>query len=92
MAETLTDIDTLETTLLDDGYVLVLHNDDHNTFEWVIQTLMELVDYNFDEAARAAQLVHTRGKVAVVSGSYEEMADLHESFGRRDLTTSVEVL
>jgi ATP-dependent Clp protease adaptor protein ClpS len=86
------EIDQLQEELLSEGYVLILHNDDHNTFDWVIECLMDLVEYTYDSASRAAYIVHHTGKFPVVEGSYRKVADLHEAFGRRDLTTSVEVI
>ena len=53
---------------------------------------MDLVEYTYDSASRAAYIVHHTGKFPVVEGSYRKVADLHEAFGRRDLTTSVEVI
>ncbi|MCE3008088.1 MAG: ATP-dependent Clp protease adaptor ClpS [Bacteroidetes bacterium] len=53
--------------------VLVLYNDDVNTFDWVIQCLMEVCGHTAEQAEQCAWFVHYKGKYAVKHGSYTEL-------------------
>lgn len=59
--------------LLDDGYHLVLYNDDVNTFDHVIETLVNVCKHTYDQAEQCAIIVHFKGKCDVKSGSYEKL-------------------
>ena len=55
------DTDTI--TLHDDPCSLVVWNDEVNTFEWVIETLVEVCGHSTDQAEQCAMIIHTQGKV-----------------------------
>lgn len=44
---------------------LVVYNDDHNTFEWVIQCFVEVLDHSSAQAEQLAMLIHFKGKATV---------------------------
>ena len=52
---------------------LVLHNDDVNTFDHVILTLIEVCSHEPDQAEQCAWFVHTKGKYPVKHGSLEDL-------------------
>jgi ATP-dependent Clp protease adaptor protein ClpS len=52
---------------------IILYNDDVNTFEHVIQTLIIVCDHTPEQAEQCSLIVHYKGKCAVKSGSYEEL-------------------
>ena len=49
-------------------YNIVLYNDDFNTFDWVIECLVELCGHKPDQAEQCALLVHFKGKCQVKKG------------------------
>lgn len=55
------------------GFSLVVWNDDVNTFDWVITTLIEICEHTQEQAEQCALLIHTTGKYAVKNGSYEDL-------------------
>jgi len=55
------------------GRELVLFNDDVNTFDWVIASLVEVCEHEALQAEQCALIVHTKGKCGVKNGSYEEL-------------------
>lgn len=59
--------------LLDDGCHLILYNDDVNTFDHVIETLVNVCKHTYDQAEQCAIIVHFKGKCDVKSGSYEKL-------------------
>ncbi|ATA88549.1 Clp protease ClpS [Capnocytophaga stomatis] len=59
--------------LLDDGCHLILYNDDVNTFDHVIETLVSVCKHTYDQAEQCTIIVHFKGKCDVKSGSYEKL-------------------
>ena len=52
---------------------IVLFNDDVNTFDHVINTLVEVCDHTLEQAEQCSLIIHYKGKCAVKSGSYDEL-------------------
>jgi len=73
-----------------DIYELILYNDDFNTFDHVINTLVEVCDYDEISAEQVAMITHFRGKCAIKSGSYYELKPMCEEIGNRNLTCDME--
>ena len=55
----------------DEVYKLVLHNDDVNTFDFVIECLIEICKHTLEQAEQCTILVHYKGKCTVKTGSME---------------------
>lgn len=62
-------VDTLEQHLNE----IVLYNDDVNTFDYVIDTLMYACDHTPEQAEQCSILVHYKGKCTVKTGEYKEL-------------------
>jgi ATP-dependent Clp protease adaptor protein ClpS len=52
---------------------IVLHNDDVNTFDHVIETLIRVCKHDAIQAEHCALLVHYKGKCTVKTGTLEEL-------------------
>lgn len=52
---------------------IVLFNDDVNTFDHVIDTLIQICKHTAEQAEQCAILVHYKGKCTVKTGSYDEL-------------------
>lgn len=52
---------------------IVLHNDDVNTFDHVIITLIKVCKHTSEQAKQCAILVHYKGKCTVKTGVLEEL-------------------
>jgi ATP-dependent Clp protease adaptor protein ClpS len=52
---------------------IVLYNDDVNTFDHVIDTLIRVCQHTSEQAEQCAILVHYKGKCTVKTGYYEEL-------------------
>ena len=48
---------------------LIVWNDEVNTFDWVIDTLVDICGHEREQAEQCAMLIHTKGKYAVKNGS-----------------------
>lgn len=65
------DVDVLEDYGLNNE--IVLFNDDVNTFDHVIETLIRVCDHTNEQAEQCAILVHYKGKCTVKTGSYDKL-------------------
>jgi ATP-dependent Clp protease adaptor protein ClpS len=68
---------------------LVLFNDDVNTFDFVIETLVEVCDHDLLQAEQCAFIVHYIGKCAVKKGDFETLKDKHETMSNLGLTVEI---
>ena len=59
--------------LLSNQNVIVLFNDDVNTFDHVIDTLVDVCQHDPLQAEQCAFIVHYKGKCEVKSGSMKEL-------------------
>ena len=69
---------------------LVLFNDEVNTFDWVIECLINICEHNEIQAEQSAYIVHYKGKCTVKSGDWEVLEPMHRALSNCDL--SVEIL
>ena len=68
---------------------LVLHNDDVNTFDYVMDILVEVCDHSMNQAEQCATITHFKGKCEVRSGSVSEMKELRYKLISRGLKATV---
>ena len=52
---------------------IILYNDDVNTFEHVIKTLIKVCDHSAEQAEQCSLIVHYKGKCSVKSGSISDL-------------------
>ncbi len=62
--------------LLTGNKELVLYNDDVNTFDHVINTLIRICEHDLIQAEQCAMLVHYKGKCGVKTGSFDDLKPL----------------
>ncbi|MFA9290717.1 MAG: ATP-dependent Clp protease adaptor ClpS [Solirubrobacteraceae bacterium] len=53
--------------------ILYLFNDDFNSFEHVIECLVEILGHSEEQALQCAMLVHYKGKCDVKTGEYSKL-------------------
>lgn len=76
--------------LLSSNYEIILFNDDVNTFDHVIDTLMAVCKHEPLQAEQCALLVHYTGKCAVKTGSYKELEPLCSKLLEADLSAEIQ--
>ncbi|OZV67932.1 ATP-dependent Clp protease adaptor ClpS [Winogradskyella aurantia] len=52
---------------------IVLFNDDVNTFDYVIDTLITACDHTPEQAEQCSIIVHYKGKCTVKTGPYDDL-------------------
>ena len=68
---------TSEEVLLEEKAInqneIVLHNDDVNTFDHVIDSLIHACDHTPEQAEQCSIIVHYKGKCTVKTGAYDDL-------------------
>ncbi len=78
-------------TLTEDPCRLIVWNDEVNTFEWVIETLMEVCGHSHEQAEQCAYIIHFQGKYAVKNGIYDELKPFCDAITERSINATIEV-
>ena len=81
---------TDELTKKQDRLSLVLYNDDFNTFEHVIESLIDVCHHTPEQAEQCALIVHHKGRYEVKSGTYKRLLPMKNSLIDRELTVAIE--
>ena len=77
---------------IDSPFHLIVWNDDVNTFDWVIETLMEVCHHDYEQAEQCAYIIHFKGKYAVKHGSYDELKPMCDAITERGIGATVETV
>lgn len=82
----------LEEVLCETGPVreIVLHNDDVNTFDHVIDSLVEVCDHEPIQAEQCAWIVHNNGKCSVKRGTYDQLEARCHALQQRGLSAVIQ--
>ena len=74
------------------GYTssIVVYNDDHNTFEWVIESFVDVLSHSSAQAEQLAFLIHFKGKANVKSGALDELKGFKDALIDRGLSAVIE--
>jgi ATP-dependent Clp protease adaptor protein ClpS len=72
-------VEVLEVTDITDLKDLVVFNDDFNTFEHVIQTLIRVCRHSQEQAEQCTWIIHFKGKCSVKNGPLEELTPLKDA-------------
>jgi ATP-dependent Clp protease adaptor protein ClpS len=92
----LTDIKDQEFTEIlediDNPFHLIVWNDEVNTFEWVIETLVEVCKHSYEQAEQCAYIIHFRGKYSVKQGGYEDLKPMRDAITERGIGATLETV
>lgn len=70
---------------------IIVWNDDVNTFDWVIQSFMEILHHTSEQAEQLAIIIHTKGKAIVKTGPFNELRPSCEALQDRGLSAEMDV-
>ena len=68
---------------------IILYNDDFNTFDFVIQSLIKVCRHDVVQAEQCTYLVHHKGKCSVKKGSYKMLEPMCTALLERGLTAEI---
>ena len=69
---------------------LILYNDDYNTFDWVIKSLIDVCCHSAEQAEQLSLLTHFKGKATVKTASHDVLQPLKDSLTERGLSAVIE--
>lgn len=79
-------------TISDNTCQLIVWNDEVNSFDWVITTLVLVCHHSKEQAEQSAMIIHTKGKYAVKEGSYDYLKPMYDAITERGIGATIEVL
>jgi len=77
-------------TQLSPSYSLIVWNDEVNSFDWVIETLMEVCGHDLEQAEQCALIIHNKGKYAVKNGDYDTLKPMCDAITERGISATIE--
>ena len=77
-----------DNTTLQQG--LILYNDHVNTFDFVIDSLIEVCKHEPEQAEQCALVAHFRGKCLIKNGDHADLKPMFDEMSTRGLTVSIE--
>ncbi|WP_020566632.1 ATP-dependent Clp protease adaptor ClpS [Neolewinella persica] len=69
---------------------LIVYNDDHNTFDWVMKSFEEILGHSSAQSEQLALLIHFKGKATVKSAAMAELRPKREALVDRGLSATIE--
>ena len=84
------EVDVLELVKEKEENNIVLYNDEVNTFDFVIESLIEVCKHDLLQAEQCTLIVHYNGKCAVKQGDFTVLRPLCEALLDRGLSATIE--
>ncbi|MCB0568407.1 MAG: ATP-dependent Clp protease adaptor ClpS [Phaeodactylibacter sp.] len=69
---------------------LVVYNDDFNTFEWVIQCFIEVLNHTSEQAEQLSLIIHFKGKATVKTAPMDVLKPKKDALVDRGLSAVIE--
>ena len=69
---------------------LIVHNDDFNTFDWVIKALVDVCKHTREQAEQCAYIIHSKGKYAVKHGGIQKLKPMKDEISDRGIGVTIE--
>lgn len=83
------EVEVLEDIVLSDVRDLVVFNDEVNTFDHVINTLIKVCKHTQEQAEQCTLIIHHKGKCTVKNGSFDELAPMRNAICQRGISAEV---
>ncbi len=77
-------------TTLGFSFSLIVWNDEVNTFDWVIETLVEVCQHTPEQAEQCAMFIHFQGKYGVKNGDIEMLKSMCTAITDRGISATIE--
>ncbi len=75
---------------VDNDNILILHNDDIHSFEYVTIALMEVCEHTFEQASQCTLITHYKGKCDVKKGGFKTLKPMKEALIKRELNATID--
>lgn len=75
--------------LLEQEHELVVFNDDYNTFDHVIDTLIKVCEHTAEQAEQCTILIHYKGKATVKFGNFDKLRPMRDAICERGISAKI---
>lgn len=83
------EVDLLEEVNSSDELQLVVFNDDINTFEHVINTLIKICSHTVEQAEQCTWIIHYKGKCTVKVGTFEQLKPMRQGICDKGISAEI---
>jgi ATP-dependent Clp protease adaptor protein ClpS len=83
------EVEVLEETLIEENKEIILYDDDYNTFDFVIESLIKVCKHSAIQAEQCTHIVHYNGKCGVKRGEYAKLKPMCSALLERGLTAEI---
>lgn len=80
----------VEDTGLGNDAQLIVYNDDHNTFEWVVECFMEVLGHDQTQSEQLSLIIHFKGKATVKTAPKKVLKPKKDALIDRGLSAVIE--
>lgn len=77
-------------TALVDEKTLIVYNDDVNTFDHVIESLVDICNHSEEQAEQCALIVHFKGRASVREGHFNKLYPMKTALNDRGISAVIE--
>ncbi|MBI9067286.1 MAG: ATP-dependent Clp protease adaptor ClpS [Salinivirgaceae bacterium] len=84
------ELDEFFSTEKEKAFNLILHNDEENTFDHVIDSLIEVCHHENNQAEQCAFITHYKGKCDVKKGEFEELSFMKGRLTSKGLSCTID--
>ncbi len=74
----------------DNAHFLILHNDEINTFDFVVESLIKVCEHEMIQAEQCATIAHLSGKCDVKKGAFDELKSMKDALIIRGLSATID--
>lgn len=78
--------------LADTGDVaqIIVYNDDYNTFDWVIESFVDVLGHTSQQAEQLSYIIHFKGKATVKTDIFDVLKPMKDALIERGLSAVIE--
>lgn len=69
---------------------LILHNDNINIYDYVINSLVEVCGHNLQQAEQCTLIAHYKGECEIKTGSFKQLMPCHKELTFRNIIVSID--
>ncbi len=73
----------------DENRSMVLYNDDVNSFDYVIDKLVEVCNHDITQAEQCAYITHFKGQCDIKTGKFDNLKPMKDALAERGLTVII---
>ncbi len=71
-------------------FLLILHNDDIHSFDYVTEALIDICNHNYEQAVQCTLITHYKGSCDIYRGESAIMKKMKEEFYKKKLKVTIE--